>query len=364
MLRSPTSTRAKIIGLVLCAVVGALAAVLVKLGNPGNMGICGACFLRDWAGATGLSAKAPAYLRPEVAGLLLGPFVMALAHGTFTARSGSHAVARFILGILMGIAALVFLGCPFRMLQRLGGGDLNAWFALPGFLAGALAGVFFEKRGYSIGKTSPAPKMIGLLGVLAVAVLFALFLNGALQGPGPNDAAGKPPHALWGYSLGIGTFVGAILSLTGFCAISAARQIVLPGKLMLAAAGVLVLGYAAAVLIFGKFNLASSGQPVAHGDLLWNILALFLLGLSGALAGGCPVRQMVMAGEGNGDAFVCVSGLILGGALAHNFGLVSTAATAEAAGGATSGGQIAVGAGIVFCLVFAATMMGTGQTAE
>ena len=34
-----------------CAVVGSLAAALVALGNPGNMGICGACFLRDTAGA-------------------------------------------------------------------------------------------------------------------------------------------------------------------------------------------------------------------------------------------------------------------------------------------------------------------------
>ena len=33
------------------AVIGALAALLVKFGNPGNMGICVACFTRDIAGA-------------------------------------------------------------------------------------------------------------------------------------------------------------------------------------------------------------------------------------------------------------------------------------------------------------------------
>ncbi|PIP08455.1 MAG: YedE-related selenium metabolism membrane protein, partial [Syntrophobacteraceae bacterium CG23_combo_of_CG06-09_8_20_14_all_50_8] len=34
-------------------VVGILAPVLVKLGNPGNMGVCVVCFSRDIAGALG-----------------------------------------------------------------------------------------------------------------------------------------------------------------------------------------------------------------------------------------------------------------------------------------------------------------------
>jgi hypothetical protein len=34
-------------------VVGILAPVLVKLGNPGNMGVCVVCFNRDIAGALG-----------------------------------------------------------------------------------------------------------------------------------------------------------------------------------------------------------------------------------------------------------------------------------------------------------------------
>ena len=36
------------------AVIGVLAALLQKLGNPANMGICVACFERDMAGALGL----------------------------------------------------------------------------------------------------------------------------------------------------------------------------------------------------------------------------------------------------------------------------------------------------------------------
>jgi uncharacterized protein len=35
-------------------IIGLIAAVLQKLGNPGNMGLCMACFERDTAGAIGL----------------------------------------------------------------------------------------------------------------------------------------------------------------------------------------------------------------------------------------------------------------------------------------------------------------------
>jgi len=45
------------------------AALLQKLGNPGNMGICVACFERDIAGAVGLHRAAVVqYMRPEIIG--------------------------------------------------------------------------------------------------------------------------------------------------------------------------------------------------------------------------------------------------------------------------------------------------------
>jgi len=53
------------------AIIGILAALLQKLGNPGNMGICVACFERDIAGALGLHrAGVVQYIRPEIIGLL------------------------------------------------------------------------------------------------------------------------------------------------------------------------------------------------------------------------------------------------------------------------------------------------------
>jgi YedE family putative selenium metabolism protein len=355
MLRDESSSVGrKVAAVLLMAGVGASAAALVYLGNPGNMGICGACFLRDIAGALKLTSTAPAYMRPEVPGVAIGALVAALFGGRLTARAGGYSAARFILGMWMAIAALVFLGCPFRMLQRLGGGDLNAWIALPGFVLGVGVGVVFERRGYTAGKTSPSPMPLGMLGPVALGGILAAFLvGGLLAGPGPSDAAAKPAHAPWLTSLGIALVVGAVMSATGFCAVSAGRQVYSGRKVMLCAALALVGGYAIVALVTGKFSLSLTGQPVANSDWLWNFLALGLLGLTGVLAGGCPVRQLVMAGEGNSDAFVCVCGLIVGGALAHNFGLVSVAQSPEAAGGSTLAGQVAIIIGYAFCLAYA-----------
>ena len=122
-----------------------------------------------------------------------------------------------------------------------------------------------------------------------------------------------------------------MLSATGFCGVSAARQVYGGPRAMLAAAGALVLAYALVSLFGGTFALSFTA-PIAHLDWLWNTLALVLVGLCGALCGGCPVRLIVLTGEGNGDAFVAVVGLVVGGALAHTLGLAAAPASAAAAG--------------------------------
>jgi hypothetical protein len=338
-------------GIALSALVGVLAAVLVWQGNPGNMGICGACFLRDLAGALGAQGSKAAIFRPEVAGLVLGPFAWVVLRGRFEARSGSHAASRFVLGIWMGVGALVFLGCPFRLLQRLGGGDGTALAGAAGLLAGVGLGTLFERRGYSVGKTAPAPAAVGLLGPVLVLGLLALFLAEKL----PRGAGEGVPHAPWGIALAIALVAGAALSATGFCAISACRQVFQPGKGMLIAALALIAGYAVFSLATGKFKAGFEGQPVAHGDFVASFFALALVGLAGVFAGGCPVRQMVMAGEGNGDALVTAAGIAVGGAVAHNMGLVSTAE------GATPAGRVALGVGLVFVLAYAAAVTRAGR---
>ena len=75
--------------------VGVAALVLTKLGNPANMGFCIACFERDIAGAVGMhSAAKVQYVRPEIIGLVLGAFIMALAGKEFRPQAGSSPATR------------------------------------------------------------------------------------------------------------------------------------------------------------------------------------------------------------------------------------------------------------------------------
>ena len=133
-------------------VVGVLAPILVKLGNPGNMGICVACFSRDIAGALGLHRAAVVqYIRPEIIGFVLGALVAALLFREFKPRAGSAPLVRFLLGMLAMIGALVFLGCPWRAYLRLGGGDWNAILGIVGLVAGIGMGIALPAHGLQPG---------------------------------------------------------------------------------------------------------------------------------------------------------------------------------------------------------------------
>ena len=100
-------------------------------------------------------------------------------------------------------------------------------------------------------------------------------------------------------------------------------------------------------MILGYFNPGFAGQPVAHTDGLWNALGMALAGFGCVLLGGCPLRQLVLAGEGNTDSAITVFGLMAGAAVAHNFGLASSGE------GPTANGKIAVVIGFVVLIVIA-----------
>jgi YedE family putative selenium metabolism protein len=101
-------------------VVGVLGAALAKAGNPPNMGLCIACFQRDIVGALGLHrASTVQYLRPEIPALVLGVVLAAALSRELRARSAPSPALSFVLGALVMIGALVFLGCPVRMVLRL-----------------------------------------------------------------------------------------------------------------------------------------------------------------------------------------------------------------------------------------------------
>ena len=332
-------------GIILAGVsIGLIAALLVKIGNPVNMGFCIACFLRDISGALGLHrAAAVQYIRPDIIGLVLGSLLISMRHGEFSARGGSSPITRFFLGFFVMIGCLMFLGCPFRMILRLAGGDSNALFALFGFAVGILCGVFFLNRGYSLRRTYKQSACEGLALPVVMAVLLVLlllapsFIFFTQSGGGPGAL-----HAGVVFSLLAGLAVGAMAQRTRLCMVGGIRDVVLFGDMRLLSGFAAVFAAAlAANLALGLFNPGFTAQPVAHTDGLWNALGMLLCGFGCVLLGGCPLRQLVLAGEGNTDSAISVLGLMTGAAFAHNFGL------AASANGPTVNGKIAVIIGIV-----------------
>jgi YedE family putative selenium metabolism protein len=106
-------------------------------------------------------------------------------------------------------------------------------------------------------------------------------------------------------------------------------------------------------IILGNFSgFSFSGQPIAHSDHLYNLLGMTLVGWGSTLLGGCPLRQLILAGEGNGDSAVTVLGMVVGAAISHNFGLAGAAANADSAGGVKPAGRIAIyiGLGVLLCV--------------
>ena len=302
-------------------VCGLVAAALAYFGNPANMAICIACFVRDTAGALGMhQADTVQYARPEIIGIVLGAFAISVATREYRSTAGSSPMIRFILGMVIMIGSLVFLGCPLRMVIRMSAGDLNAWVALIGF------------------------------------ILCTTLLKSSEAGPGSM-------HAPIIISLIGGLIFGAFAQKSRMCFAGSIRDVVLMKNfdLLTVIAGLFVV-----MLIY---NIATGNfKPgfdtpgiIAHSEHLWNILGMYAVGFAAVLAGGCPLRQLVLAGQGSSDSAVTVLGLFFGAALCHNLGLASsgTALNAETgevvAGAATPAGKVAVIICIIVCFVIAFT---------
>jgi len=332
-------------------VIGALSVALVYFGNPGNMGMCIACFLRDITGSLGFHrANTVQYLRPELLGLSLGAFVAALAGKDFRSRGGSASFVRFLLGALMMVGALVFLGCPLRDILRMSGGDLNAVVGFAGFIGGVLFGVFFLKQGFNLGPArsdniSPLGGYLFIFGVLALLALLFFRIDFNPAGGGPLFFSKEGPgsmHAAVGIALAAGLVVGFLAQKTRMCLSGGFRDYFLIRENgLLIAYGFIFLTAMALNMYFGFFHLGFEGQPIAHTKHLFNFLGLFLVGQTAVLLGGCPLRQIVLGSEGDMDAAVAVLGMIFGAGVAHNFMLASSPK------GTTLFGEVAVVLGIL-----------------
>lgn len=351
-------------------VIGLLVMLLAMSGNPANMAICVACFIRDAAGALKLHTAAPVqYFRPEIVGFVCGSFLISMATKEYRSTAGSAPMVRFLLGAVMMIGALVFLGCPLRMVLRMSAGDLNAYVALIGFAGGVATGSCFLKKGFSLGRAYETKSLSGaVLPVLLAALLVIGVATGAYvastEGPGSK-------HAPLLLALVVALVIGALAQKSRMCFAGSIRDVILMKNFdllsIIAALFVVMTVYNIAI---GNFHLSFSGQPIAHSQHLWNILGMYVVGFAAVLAGGCPLRQLILAGQGSSDSAVTFLGMLLGAAFAHNFNLVGSAAKAATAtdaavpGGPAMPGKIAVIVCIVLLFVIAATNLRRKKAAK
>ena len=166
-------------------------------------------------------------------------------------------------------------------------------------------------------------------------------------------------HAPFFVALIIAVVVGALAQRARLCMVGGLRDAMMFKDFKL------LYGFAAifAVTVIGKlafgglgwgkltpFNLGFEGQPVAHSNHVWNFLGMALAGWGSVLLGGCPLRQLILAGEGNGDSAVTVFGMIAGAAISHNFGLAG-AAGKPAAEAVSMNAKVVILCGFVILLI-------------
>jgi len=317
--------------------LGAIAATLQKLGNPANMGICVACFSRDIAGSLGFHrAVVVQYLRPEIPAFCLGSFMAALVFREFRPRTGSSPVVRFSLGVTAMIGALIFLGCPWRAMLRLAGGDWTAVAGIAGLTAGIGVGVAFLRDGFNLGRSHPTRKLAGLTMPAVMVVLLLLVVFYPRSGDGAalfrsETGPGSMAAPVFISALA-GLVVGFLAQRTRFCTVGGIRDVMLMRDWHLLS-GIIAFALAAFAmsLVFGNFHpgftrSSPAGeaimQPAAHTVHWLNFAGMVLAGLSFTLAGGCPGRQVFLSGEGDGDAAIFVLGMLMGAAVSHNFLMV------------------------------------------
>ncbi|MCL4555152.1 MAG: YedE-related selenium metabolism membrane protein [Actinobacteria bacterium] len=370
--------------------IGVVASWLVSQGNPGNMGVCVACFLRDITGffagvATGQAGTA--YIRPEIIGIILGAVAAAALTREFRPRGGSGTLLRFVLGFIFMVSALIFLGCTVRAWLRLAGGDLNAIWGILGIVAGVVVGIMILKRGYSLGRSK---KVSGVLGwaLPALAIILLVFAGLAAFDSRPTFttqttqgafATGDSPPAVFVKEDGVianvlrpkgaivtaegsvvaatgevlasaesvsnarpqpggrraplaialvaGLLIGVVAQRTRFCSIGGIRDAILVRRYdQLFGVAGLLIGAAVANVALGQFRLGFENQPVAHMDILGNFVAMTVASVAAMMLGGCPFRQIIVGAEGDFDGFTAVVGMLAGAGFAHWAQLTSSAA--------------------------------------
>ena len=209
-----------------------------------------------------------------------------------------------------------------------GSETMHWWFLIPAVALGAVVGIvigtFPLRFGFSLNRAYKQNKAEGLILPVILVVLFVLSIATELfakseEGPGSQ-------HAPWIAALLIAIVVGALCQRSRLCMAGGIRDAVMFKDFHL------VYGFIAIIvtvvignLITKSLKFSFADQPIAHTDGVFNFLGMVLVGWGSVLLGGCPLRQLVLSGEGNSDSAITVLGFIAGAAVSHNLGLASSA---------------------------------------
>jgi hypothetical protein len=246
------------------------------------------------------------------------------------------------------------------MVIRMAAGDLNAYVGLVGFALGIATGSFFLKKGFTLGRAYEVKSVNGY--ILPAVLVLLLILSVVTSLFAASESGPGSMHAPVLLSLVVALIIGMVAQKNRMCFAGSLRDVILMKNFDLLS---IIGGLFAALLVFnvvtGRFTLGFAGQPIAHAQHLWNLLGMYAVGFAAVLAGGCPMRQLILAGQGSSDSAVTFLGMLVGAAFSHNMGLASSAAKAATdteaavAGGPSTAGKVALVGCIVVLFVIAAT---------
>ncbi|RMG01749.1 MAG: YedE-related selenium metabolism membrane protein [Nitrospirae bacterium] len=316
-------------------VLGVGGVMLSYAGNPPNTGLCISCFMRNISGALALHDNLRMqYLRPELPAIVTGAFIASFLSGNFRPRTTGAGFTGFLGGMFMMIGCSVFIGCPVKMVLRLSGGDITALSGLAGLSTGVFLALRYLEGGFTTGKRFELPAKGGILfPVFWIGLLMLLVMEpGAFHSSIKGSAALHAPVVV---SLIVGLFIGWVCQVSRFCITGGIARLFLwgPGESfscprssgLLLAIGVFFLSGLVTAIFTGQFHPGIIGQPSSNGDYLWNAAGMAVVGFASVLLRGCPLRQLVRAGEGDTDAGITVLGMLVGATVVERWGIAGTA---------------------------------------
>jgi YedE family putative selenium metabolism protein len=173
-----------------------------------------------------------------------------------------------------------------------------------------------------------------------------------------KSGAGAHHAAIW-ISLGVGLAVGFMAQRTRLCFMAGWRDLFLIKNTEFFS-GIAAFFLAALITNYAVGNFSATGfyhwgftsEPYAVNNQLWNFTSMVLVGLASALLGGCPLRQMILSGEGDTDAGLALLGFFAGAPIAQNFLIKSN----DTFFGVNTFGPLAVIIGLAFCITIGFAM--------